>query len=361
MKIAYITDVMYPWVIGGAEKRTWEIASRLTDKHDIHIITMKWWDGPKTKTKNDVTLHGICKPKKLYTNNRRSIKQALYFATHLLKIDTNYDIIDINQFPYFPALTTYLKTRLKNTKTVITWHEVWNEYWLEYLGWPGHIGKTIEKITTKTPNQIIAVSKTTQNKLKQHGVNSTYIPNGININQINKIKPNKKGYDALYVGRLIEHKNIDTLIKAVDNTNITLGIIGTGPQQQKLKKQTQKTNAEIEFLGNIEYKKLISIMKASKTHILPSSREGFGITVIEAMASGTPTITVNEPNNAAKHLITPKTGTITQLNPKKLQQTIKKTIQNPPNPKQTKKQAQKYSWKNITKKTNKLYKTTKNK
>ncbi|UOY10334.1 glycosyltransferase family 4 protein [Methanonatronarchaeum sp. AMET6-2] len=365
MKIAYITDVIYPWTIGGAEKRTWELAKRLTQEHEIHIITMKWWEGPKTKTKQNVTLHGICKPIELYKNDRRSIKEALHFSTHLLKPKMDYDIIDINQFPYFPALTTYLKTKLKNTKTIITWHEVWDEYWLEYLGKPGHIGRIIEKITPHTPNHNVSVSKTTQQKLSKLGHQSTVIPNGIDLKQIQEIEPQPEGYDVLYVGRLIKEKNVDTLIKATENTNLTLGIIGTGPQQQKLQKLTQKTNKNTKMHGNTEYKTLIGYMKSSKTLALPSSREGFGITALEAMATGTPVITVNEKNNAAKHLVTQKTGITTDLNPNKIKKAIQKIIENPEKQRQmslnAKKQAEKYDWNKIAKKTDKLYKKIKEK
>ncbi|WGI17590.1 glycosyltransferase family 4 protein [Methanonatronarchaeum sp. AMET-Sl] len=357
MKIAYITDVMYPWVIGGAQKRIWEIARRLTKNHDIHIYTMKWWDGPKTITKNEVTLHGICKPKPLYTNNRRSIKEAIHYTLHTIKIKNNYDIIDVNQFPYLPALPIYLKTRGKKTQMIITWLEVWGEYWNEYLKYGSQIGKIIERTTAHTTDHHISISKTTQNKLKKLGHKSTVIPPGIDIKEIEQIKPSQKQYDALYIGRLIKHKNIDKLIKAVDNTDIKLGIIGTGPQKQKLQKQAQKTNAQIKFHENLEYNQLIGLLKTAKTHVLPSSREGFGITVIEAMACGTPTITVNQPNNAAKHLITPKTGTKTNLNPESLRKTIQNVLANRKiNEEKIKQQAKKYDWKRITKKTEKTYK-----
>ena len=48
MKIAYVYDSIYPWLIGGAEKRVWEIARRLVNRgHEVHLFGIKWseWQG----------------------------------------------------------------------------------------------------------------------------------------------------------------------------------------------------------------------------------------------------------------------------------------------------------------------------
>ena len=55
-------------------------------------------------------------------------------------------------------------------------------------------------------------------------------------------------------------------------------------------------------------------MKSSSVFVLPSEREGFGIVVIEANACGIPVITMNNPMNAAKDLVTADNGCVINNN-----------------------------------------------
>ena len=46
MKIAFVYDVIYPYVKGGVEKRVWELAVRLSRSgHEVHLFGMKFWEG----------------------------------------------------------------------------------------------------------------------------------------------------------------------------------------------------------------------------------------------------------------------------------------------------------------------------
>ena len=55
------------------------------------------------------------------------------------------------------------------------------------------------------------------------------------------------------------------------------------------------------------------MMKSSKICVLPSTREGFGITALEALACGLPVVTVNHPANAIHDLITESNGFLCSL------------------------------------------------
>ena len=70
-------------------------------------------------------------------------------------------------------------------------------------------------------------------------------------------------------------------------------------------------------------------MKSSKVFVLPSTREGFGIVVIEANVCGIPVITINHKDNAARDLIEEgKNGFVCQLNGEEIVKRIMRILIN---------------------------------
>lgn len=53
MKIALVSDAVYPYHKGGKERRIHELSIRMAEKgHDVHLYCMKWW-----KTKEETVVH----------------------------------------------------------------------------------------------------------------------------------------------------------------------------------------------------------------------------------------------------------------------------------------------------------------
>lgn len=326
MKVAFVYDAIYPWVKGGAEVRIHELGRRLSlQGHDVHLFGIKWWEGNDVLQYEGMTLHGVCKAQDLYVNGRRSISEALILSVKLFPalMNEKFDIIDVSVFPYFSCFTVKTVSILKKIPSVFTWHEVWGDYWYEYLGKrKGLFGLVVERAVARISNNNIAVSEWTKDRLEAFlgtGKEITVLPNGIDLKLISEIKPagqdyseiqGSKVYDIIFAGRLIKEKNADVLIKAVsllkrDNPDICCCIVGDGPERNALEKLTLELDVQenVIFEGFQEYRALIEKIKASKVLVLPSSREGFGIVVIEAFACGVPVITVKEKYNAAQGLV----------------------------------------------------------
>ena len=66
MRIAFVYDAIYPYILGGIERRVWELARRLSARgHDVHLFGMQFWPGSPILKKDAVTLHGVCRYQKL--------------------------------------------------------------------------------------------------------------------------------------------------------------------------------------------------------------------------------------------------------------------------------------------------------
>jgi len=343
MKIAFVYDVIYPYVKGGVEKRIWELATRLTTRgHEVHLFGMKSWDGEDDLVCGGVFLHGVCPAQKLYFGGRRTFWQPLYFSIRLIPtlLTERFDLIDCQQFPYFACFSSGFFSKLKKIPLVITWHEVWGDYWYEYLGWKGFLGKITERLVARLTSENIAVSKTTAKNLYRLGIRHeiTIIPNGIDLRRVSSILPSSESSDIIFVGRLIKEKHADLLVHAIEllmdkNPNIRVLLIGEGPEYANIKNliDGKKINNTIHLPGFYnDYDDLIAQLKSSKVFVLPSTREGFGITALEALACGLPVVTVDHPLNAVRDLITEKNGFLCSLSPQDLADKISLALQHYP-------------------------------
>ncbi|MBU3907035.1 MAG: glycosyltransferase family 4 protein [Nanoarchaeota archaeon] len=379
MKIAIVYDMIYPFNIGGAELRNYEIAKRLAKKHEVHLFGVKLWKGPDIIKKEGITLHGVCRYKKLYSfSGKRTIFEPINFAIKLFKPlnSEKFGIIDTSSFVYFHCFTCKLVSILKKTPLVFTWHQYWGGYWHSYLGkLKGFFGKIIEKSVKNLTKNHIAISQTTKKQLINEGVKEKNIfvnYDGIDmdkINSINPIKTRREMYDIIFVGRLTHQKNVPLLIQSVgllkkEFPSIKVNIIGDGPERKKLESLTKGLNLEknVAFTGFLKKQEdVYKEMKSSKIFVLPSLLEGFGIVVVEAMACGLPTIVVNNEMSASKELISDryKNQLIVKNNPRSLAIAIKELLKNENLRKQInkedKKNLQKFDWNCITKELEEYY------
>ncbi len=100
-----------------------------------------------------------------------------------------------------------------------------------------------------------------------------------------KLSNSPKNY-FLAGGRLVAYKRFDLVVKAFSRLGIPMKIFGIGPEFNYLKK-IAKSN--VQFLGKVGDEQKIELYSNCLAYINPQE-EDFGITAIEAMASGRPVI-----------------------------------------------------------------------
>lgn len=106
---------------------------------------------------------------------------------------------------------------------------------------------------------------------------------------------NKKGFHFLFVGHVIESKGVRILLEAFNELqqslkDVSLTIVGEGALKKELMEYAKSRHLDVIFMGEIAHEYLPDVYRKSHCFVLPSKMETFGISYIEALASGIPVI-----------------------------------------------------------------------
>lgn len=183
----------------------------------------------------------------------------------------------------------------KNAINVITIHDFIPEKY--FNGLSKYIAIYRKKMAIKYASGIICVSKNTYDDLRcfypsiikkqieviYNGVSNEYFL--LNNKNIKK--------EILFIGKRDQYKNFDIAVKVVSQLkDFTLIIIGKPLTKNELE-YISKYNIKFKILSNVENSKLNEIYNESFCLLYPSSYEGFGIPVIEAMKAGCPVVALD--------------------------------------------------------------------
>ena len=116
-----------------------------------------------------------------------------------------------------------------------------------------------------------------------------------------KLNIKKKDFIILFVGRLAEEKNVEFLIKAEkklleENNNIRLLIVGDGPDKEKYEQLANSLDLgdRVIFNGKAAWEEIPVYYHVADLFATASTSETQGLTVIEAMASGTTPLCIRD-------------------------------------------------------------------
>jgi len=223
----------------------------------------------------------------------------------------------------------------------------------------------IGRLLLSYPDAVIAVSRAVEEECRLMTSRPVYlIPNGIESEIKKCSKRSNREITITTVARLTKKKGVLDLIDIAvplirKYGNVRFLIIGDGPLRGKIEKRIRKLNISqyFHFTGEISRDKVLYLLEHSDIFILPSRKEAFGISILEAMSRGVPVV-ARDHSGVSDIVIHGKTGFLANYN-REIVSYIEKLIQNPELGKSISNEAmkilQRYSWEHIVRKVEKVY------
>lgn len=181
------------------------------------------------------------------------------------------------------------------------------------------LGARLERSVFARARRLIAISPAIRDELvHDYGIAASRIRvlgNGVDCAAFTpgpQSGPSAGPLRVLCVGRLVPRKNVQLLLRALHHTGpeVHCTIAGDGPERESLIALAHElgVTARVEFAGFLRGDALATAYRAADLLVMPSVYEGMPMVILEAKASGLPTVAVDFPG--ARALIPETTGVV---------------------------------------------------
>lgn len=319
LKIAIISDSLFPVNLGGAERVYRAMAdSFASEGHEVTYITRKQWE-PESKPKTPFEIAEIWEGELYDPAGTRKPAAGVRFAfaaRQYLKRAGQFDLAVVSATPLLNVLFTQGTLRKQECLLAVDWLEVWPaKKWRSYSGTlVGTVAALLQEFVARLGDVRIAISQMTEIRLQE----ISFSPQIIRNNLVSlagppvecRLETKSKSKTLLFIGRHIPDKNLQTLpclIRELEPEfpDLKARVVGSGPTTEEVKKLARDLGVahKIDFLGAVSDEQLELELASSSVLFFPSVREGFGLVVTEAARWGTPAVVVSHVDNAATDLV----------------------------------------------------------
>ena len=296
-----VTVGIFPPDIGGPATFVPKIAKYFQDElnYEIEILTLS--DNKNSNINDDFSVKRI-------DRNLPIIYRWLKTIFTIYKLGKNKDLIFVNGLGTEATIANiFLKKKIIRkivgdpvweraySKAKIS--ESFDEFQVKNYGFSISFQKKVRSFSIKKSDIVVTPSKHLKNFILNLGFKNKIeiINNGVLIPEENTNIFTNDQINITIVSRLVSHKNIEKIIKAISDLNsplINLNIIGDGPELNQLQKISLESNNKdnIIFHGKLNRDDINHIFLKSDIYIQASNYEGLPHSLLEAMSYGIPVL-----------------------------------------------------------------------
>ena len=225
-------------------------------------------------------------------------------------------VVDVqNGVPFWTPLLT-------SSVVVCVVHHIHREQWTKvFRPSTARIGWALESRVAPAVYRgcaYLAVSESTARDLRSTGVPSENIR--VAFSGLDP-QPYLRRYDPtapprlLVLGRLVPHKRVelalDTLKRLLTEfPGLSMDVAGQGYHLEALLRYAEQigVGSQVRFAGHVSDLEKLELLSRATVHLMPSLKEGWGLTVVEAAAQGTPTVAFRSAGGTAESVVDGHTG-----------------------------------------------------
>ena len=296
-----VTVGIFPPDIGGPATFVPKIAKYFQDElnYEIEILTLS--DNKNSNINDDFSVKRI-------DRNLPIIYRWLKTIFTIYKLGKNKDLIFVNGLGTEATIANiFLKKKIIRkivgdpvweraySKAKIS--ESFDEFQVKNYGFSISLQKKVRSFSIKKSDIVVTPSKHLKNFILNLGFKNKIeiINNGVFIPEENTNIFTNDQINITIVSRLVSHKNIEKIIKAISDLNsplINLNIIGDGPELNQLQKISLESNNKdnIIFHGKLNRDEIDHIFLNSDIYVQASNYEGLPHSLLEAMSYGIPVL-----------------------------------------------------------------------
>ena len=296
-----VTVGIFPPDIGGPATFVPKIAKYFQDElnYEIEILTLS--DNKNSNINDDFSVKRI-------DRNLPIIYRWLKTIFTIYKLGKNKDLIFVNGLGTEATIANIFLNKKIIRKIVgdPVWErayskakisESFDEFQVKNYGFSISLQKKVRSFSIKKSDIVVTPSKHLKNFILNLGFKNKIeiINNGVFIPEENTNIFTNDQINITIVSRLVSHKNIKKIIRAISDLNdplIYLNIIGDGPELNQLQKISLESNNKdnIIFHGKLNRDDINHIFLKSDIYIQASNYEGLPHSLLEAMSYGIPVL-----------------------------------------------------------------------